>query len=101
MQQGYAQLQLLAGGHFAPQLVREVFEEDDLDLCLLGFRPLGRHERHEALAVGRNADIPLPAEVRELGFRSQPPVGHKGIALHRICRHHDPMSILGLEKQLV
>jgi hypothetical protein len=51
--QGYAQLQLLAGGHFPPQLVEEVHEEDDLVLYLWGFRRRGWQETYEALAFGK------------------------------------------------
>ena len=90
---------LFADWDLAPQFFGEVFEEDHLALRLLSFRCLDWHYGNDALAVGREIDVKdAPAD---LLLRSQPRlVGHKGIALHRIGRHHD-VAIQCLEKQLV
>ena len=49
----YLRLPLLAGGHFAPQFVEEVFDEYDVILRLLRFFGFGcGHQRRNALAVG-------------------------------------------------
>jgi len=74
--------------HFAPQLVEEIHQEYDVVLRLL--RPLGlggRHQRHDALAVGREIDVPRAEVAPDLLIGPQPrSVGHEGIALHRIRR---------------
>ena len=53
---------LFPGGYFAPHFVEEVFEEDDVVLCLLrSFGLGGGYQRRDALAVGREIDILAPS----------------------------------------
>ena len=61
-------MQLLAWWHFAPQLVEEVFEENNLALRLLRFGRLGRHEYDDTLAV-RGEIVVRPVEA---GIRRDP-----------------------------
>ena len=81
---GYLRLPLLAGRYFASQLIEEIHQEDDVILSLLRFFGLGGgHQRSNALAVGREIEIPQAVDLSFKVLIGPHPqfVGHEGIAL--------------------
>jgi hypothetical protein len=81
---GYLRLPLLAGWYFASQLIEEIHQEEDVILSLLRFFGLGGgHQRSNALAVGREIEIPQAVDLSFKVLIGPHPrfVGHEGIAL--------------------
>ena len=93
---------LFSNRYFALQLVEEVHQEDNVALGLLGSLGLGGgHQRHDAFAVRREIEVLETDGALDLPVGSQPRfIGHEGIVLHRISRHHD-VVVQSLEKKLV
>src|SRR5436190_10094777 len=78
-------LKLFPRGHAAAEFVEEVFEEGDVVLRLLRTLVVGRHERHDALAVGREVDVLSAERASDRLLRPQSWfVGHEGVAFYRI-----------------
>src|SRR6516165_2753722 len=88
-QEGVEILKLPFHRRKAPEFIEEVFQEHDVAPRLLRLRSLGRHQRHNAFAIGGEIDVPADNDrVHERLLGPQPGLARdEGVALHRVACH--------------